>query len=123
MKPTPIVCAAAALIALPLSAAHAQSRASFQGIGMFRTASPGSQAWGISADGKTIVGQSVSDPGPQAFRWTAGDGMVGLGDLSGGPFASLASAANADGSVIVGFGKSAASGTNYEAFRWSAGRR
>ena len=45
-----------------------------------------SQAYGVSADGSVVVGQS--------FRWTADGGMVGL-DM-------CATAVSADGSVVVG---------------------
>lgn len=41
---------------------------------------------------------------------------MGLGDLAGGSFASVAQGTNSDGSVVVGFGSSA-NGT--EAFRWT----
>jgi probable HAF family extracellular repeat protein len=44
--------------------------------------------------------------------------MVGLGDLSGGSFNSLAWGISADGSVVVGYGSSA-NGT--EASRWTQG--
>jgi len=44
--------------------------------------------------------------------------MVGLGDLSGGTFESLANGVSADGSVVVGQGASA---SGYEAFRWTSG--
>ena len=40
----------------------------------------------------------------EAFRWTSGGGMVGLGDLPGGSSASFATGVSADGSVIVGMG-------------------
>ncbi len=36
---------------------------------------------GLSADGSVVVGVSNSASGTEAFRWTAGGGMVGLGDL------------------------------------------
>ena len=49
--------------------------------------------------------------------WTAGGGMVGLGDLLGGGFNSTALAVSANGSVIVGNGTAA---TGNEAFRWTA---
>ncbi|RUL85281.1 HAF repeat-containing PEP-CTERM protein [Tautonia sociabilis] len=72
----------------------------------------GSDAYAISADGSTIVGQS----GAQAFRWTEAGGMVGLGDLDGGSFISRAYAVSSDGRVIVGVGRS---GSGDEAFRWT----
>jgi len=76
-----------------------------------------SQAYGISADGRVIVGASISDRGHEAFRWTRSEGMVGLGDLPGETFTSQAFGVSADGAVIVGEGRSE-SGT--EAFRWTA---
>lgn len=69
----------------------------------------GSTAYGISADGRVVVGASYSDRSEgwqEAFRWTESEGMVGLGDLPGGGFSSRARAASADGSVIVGDGDS-----------------
>lgn len=79
----------------------------------------------VSADGKVIVGHgSDYDPNvkgsgiQQAFRWTAAEGMVGLGWLPGGFFnSSTALGVSGDGSVIVG-GSSSANGS--EAFRWTA---
>ena len=67
----------------------------------------------MSADG-AVVGQVHSENGFEAFRWTAATGMVGLGDLPGGPFASVARGVSGDGSVVVGRSLSA-NGT--EAFR------
>src|SRR5262249_37302076 len=80
---------------------------------------------GISADGSAVVGWSSSAPLPgaggviEAFRWTANEGMVGLGFLPGGvSVESEAYDASADGSVVVGR-SSSASGL-FEAFRWTA---
>jgi probable HAF family extracellular repeat protein len=78
----------------------------------------GSVAFGVSADGSTVVGGSNSASGTQAFRWTSAGGMQGLGDLSGGDFGSSASGVSADGSTVVGIGTCASGG---EAFRWTAG--
>jgi probable HAF family extracellular repeat protein len=79
-----------------------------------------SKALGVSADGNTIVGRSVTfdATGGEAFRWTQTGGMIGLGDLDGGAFESVAYAASSNGSVIVGSGTTDA-GT--EAFRWLNG--
>jgi probable HAF family extracellular repeat protein len=63
-----------------------------------------SHAYGISADGLIIVGDSHGSSGREAFHWTETGGMVGLGDLPGDPFASYAYAVSADGTVIVGQG-------------------
>jgi len=79
-----------------------------------------SEAHGVSADGGTIVGRSVtfSAISGEAFRWTPLAGMVGLGDLDGGQTESVAYAASAAGSVVVGAGTTSAGA---EAFRWTSG--
>ena len=62
-----------------------------------------SVAYGLSANGKVVVGESFSGPLPpndQPFLWTNG-GMTALGVLPGNTNGH-ALAANADGSVIVG---------------------
>jgi len=81
----------------------------------------GSAAYSVSGDGLTVVGTSRSWQTfyfpysvTEAFRWTSAGGMVALGDLPGGVFASGARAISGDGSTIVG-GGSGVSG--YEAFR------
>jgi probable HAF family extracellular repeat protein len=70
---------------------------------------------GVSADGSVVVGQGVSASGGEAFRWTIGGGMVGLGDLPGGSFYSFAHGVSGDCSVVVGESRSA---SGLEAFRW-----
>jgi len=72
-------------------------------------------AYGVSADGSIVVGFSDSANGRQAFRWTSGGGMIGLGDLAGGSFVSIARGVSADGSVVVGNSRSA---NGDEAFVW-----
>jgi probable HAF family extracellular repeat protein len=64
------------------------------------------------------VGRGISGNGSEAFRWTAADGMQGLGDLPGGAFNSWAHGVSADGAVIVGHG--ASDNGALEAFRWTA---
>lgn len=88
------------------------------GLGDLPGGSVDSRAFGISADGFTVVGTSQSDQGQEAVRWTLADGLVGLQDLGGPPFQSSAFAVSADGSVVVGGG---ASSSGPEAFRWTAG--
>ena len=63
------------------------------------------------------MGSGQFDGGAQAFRWTADDGMVGLGDLPGGHFSSHATDASADGAIVVGYGSNA---VDLEAFRWTS---
>ena len=87
---------------------------------------PGAQddpsvARAVSADGWTIVGESTSSNAGgsnfrEAFRWTPDDAMVGLGDLPGGEFHSLAKAISGDGSVIIGSGTTT---SGAEAFIWT----
>lgn len=91
------------------------SAGSFIGLGDLPGGRTDSVAFGISADGTTAVGYGINSVGgSEAFRWTSNDGMVGLGVMSplGG---SIASAASADGSVIVGYDY------NLGAFRWTSG--
>lgn len=75
-----------------------------------------SEAYGISADGSTIVGTSDSSIGSQPMRYTAAEGMVGLG-LPAGASYGTAVAASVDGSVIVGYNNF---NGNDHAFRWTA---
>ena len=77
-----------------------------------------SKAVGVSADGSVIVGRGYSSSGPEAFRWTTDEGMIGLGDLPGGDeFVSRARAVSGDGTVIVGRGRS---DNGQEAMYWTA---
>lgn len=95
----------------------------FMGLGFLPGGSLRSAAAAVSADGSVVVGwsssaDSAADDGydNEAFRWSSTTGMVGLGDLAGGEFASSATAVSADGTVVVGSG---AAGTEFEAFRWT----
>jgi probable HAF family extracellular repeat protein len=71
----------------------------------------------VSSEG-TVVGRSYSGLGIEAFRWTSGGGMVGLGDFDDGSFDSQAMGVSANGSVVVGYGSTA---SGLEAFRWTSG--
>ena len=75
-----------------------------------------SQAIDVSADGSIIVGQSSGASGTEAYRWTSGTGMVGIGDLAGGGFGSQANGISADGTIIVGRGTEAGGD---RAFLWT----
>jgi uncharacterized membrane protein len=75
-----------------------------QGLGWLSPTGFISIAYGISGDASTVVGQSDSDDGNEAFYWTALGGMQGLGDLDGGGVNSQANAISRDGTTIVGFG-------------------
>jgi len=97
-------------------ASSALAGASFQGLGPLPEGSS-SQALGVSADGRVVVGESVYSAGREAFRWTAFGGMQALGDLPGGNYDSWAFGASQDGTVVVGHGYSV---SGIEALRWSA---
>ncbi len=88
----------------------------FQGVGELPGGGAYSDAHSVSANG-VVVGRSISDSGLEAARWTSAGGMVGLGDLPGGTFESEAYNVSADGSVVVGYSRSAIS---REAFIWTA---
>jgi probable HAF family extracellular repeat protein len=86
---------------------------------------PMSLATSASLDGGVIVGTMRHDPVgsnsySEPFRWTASEGIVGLGYLDDGdtPVGS-AGDVSADGKVIVG-GSSSANGHS-EAFFWTSG--
>jgi probable HAF family extracellular repeat protein len=75
-----------------------------------------SEAFGVSDDGKIVVGYARDSTFDDvAFKWTINGGMQNLGTLGG--IGSEASGISADGSTIVGF----ASDSNqvYRAFKWT----
>jgi probable HAF family extracellular repeat protein len=104
---------AATLLLSQLNSVHG---ARFLGLGNLPGRPFPSYATGVSADGSVIVGQSNSGSGAEAFRWTSGEGMVGLGVLRGTYSSALG--VSADGLVVVGTGSSM---SGNEAFRWTAG--
>ncbi|MDX2149082.1 MAG: GC-type dockerin domain-anchored protein [Planctomycetota bacterium] len=76
-----------------------------------------SGAFDISGDGSRIIGFSRSPragAGFEAFLFQAS--MLGLGDLAGGPFSSVARGVSADGAIIVGESSDA---TGNRATRWT----
>jgi probable HAF family extracellular repeat protein len=95
----------------------AQAQVTFSGLGDLPGGSFESAANAVSADGRVIVGSSISAFGLEAFRWEDGV-MTGLGDLPGGDFESTAYGISLDGWVIVGRSSGASGG---EAFRWEDG--
>ncbi len=93
--------------------------ANFLPLGDIPGSSGGSAAAAISADGSVVVGTGFNALGEsEAFRWTAGGGIVGLGSIPGRSN-SLALGVSGDGSVVVGTGFNALG--EYEAFHWTAG--
>ncbi len=94
----------------------------FMGLGDLDGGNFNSQAYGISADGSWVAGASNSFDGgfggeEQAFRWSPGTGMVGLGDLPGDAEFSHANAISPDGAFVVGVSNSSFAAP--EAFLWS----
>ncbi len=89
----------------------------FLGLG-FVSGHVGSEAYGVSGDGSTVVGASYASVGgrPVAFRWRS-DGMISLGFLPGGG-ESTAWATSGNGEVVVGDAE--ASSGELLAFRWNA---
>jgi probable HAF family extracellular repeat protein len=85
---------------------------------------PRSVANGVSGDGSIVVGESQFDYrySNEAFRWTSGGGMGGLGSVPPPFFERVAAGVSRDGSVVVGYvyGFDAAGLDNYEAFRWTS---
>lgn len=77
--------------------------ATFRGLGYFKGGIDDSKAYGVSADGKTVVGTSYTKFGPEAFMWTAKDGIKGLGVLFEPVHISEATAISPDGSAVVGY--------------------
>jgi len=77
-----------------------------------------SVAYGVSADGRVVVGVAANASGQQrAFRWTASGGMQDLGMLPGYN-RTYYCAVSADGSVVVGGANKTATG-QWRAFRWT----
>lgn len=74
---------------------------------------PHSEAWGLSADGSTVVGVSSQ----RAFRWTADNGMEDLGTLR--ELGAIAYAVNGDGSMVVG-GEGPMGSPDERAFLWTS---
>lgn len=105
-----------------LAASSPAFAAAFEGLGHLPARFPFSVALGVSPDGSVVVGQVKSGLAEdQAFRWTASEGMVGLGHLSARRD-SLADSASEGGQVVVGWGRSD-TGTRLnvrQAFRWTA---
>ncbi len=91
----------------------------FQGLGDLAGGDFYSKAYGLSADGSVVVGESHSASGWEALRWQNGL-MTGLGCLPGSFFDSTGYGVSANGYVIVGKSSSGPAGQR-QAFRWENG--
>ncbi len=78
-------------------------------------------AWDVAADGTTVVGQMSTAAGMEAFRWTAIEGLVPLGDLPGGDVRSFAYGVSSNGQIVVGHATIATDHDTEvpQAFRWT----
>lgn len=95
-----------ALAALTSLRATSSAQSTFTPLGDLPGGIVYSVANGISADGSTVVGTSASDvPGystTEAFLWTSVAGMVGKGDIAGGPWGSFGYDVSGTGASYVG---------------------
>ncbi|AWI81690.1 autotransporter [Parazoarcus communis] len=75
----------------------------------------------VSADGSVVVGSStkLNFSDKIAYRWTAADGTISLGTLSGYDY-SEANDVSANGSVVVGSAWESGSSNIRQAFRWTS---
>lgn len=109
-------------LALGLSigpAAAVRAQPCFAGVGDLAGGAFASAAFAVSSDGSSVVGESESASGTQAFRWTSAGGIAALPFLSAAsPFAS-ARAVSGNGAVVVGSSHDAAGVER--AVRWSGG--
>lgn len=121
MKGITGVLPAVLLVFLGFSQRLAADNMVFRGLGFIDPGHPQSEASAVSADGQVVCGTALaSSPYPyvEPFRWTDGNGMMGLGVLPGAPPqpSTLGMGMSSAGDVIVGRGQ----GPNGpEAFRWS----
>lgn len=104
---------------IPLVSAKAEVP-SFMGLGSLSTIYPASIARSISPDGSVVVGNSRNDSDfNEGFQWTADNGMLRLGFLTGDSRHSFPLNVSNQGSVIVGFASATDPNANFEAFRWT----
>ena len=112
----PALLAACSVLLFPALA----EAATFRGLGDLPGGGVESKTYGMSGDGRTVVGYSESSPYDEAFRWTDANGMVGLGDFD--PNAtqprSESWGASYNGTVVVGYAWQNVIG--YLPCRWTA---
>ncbi len=89
----------------------------FMGLGDLPGGEFESRIGGISANGLVAVGNSKSDAGIRAFKWTVAEGITEIVDNTPDLISSNARGASADGSFVVGTRQIRSVGA--EAIRWS----
>ncbi len=99
--------------------------AGFKGLGSLDAKDPSGQTYGMSEDGKIVVGSSYTawndvskTDDEQAFRWNDGDGMVGLGWLTGHNV-SYSDRISGDGLTIIGSGQHRSVDNSDAQFIWT----
>lgn len=115
----PAMFSVAVLTLLLPHSVSATTFSAFYGLGDLAGGSFSSKAYGVSADGSFIVGESQSANGLEAFQYSSSTGMVGLGYLPGGSFSSQAYGVSADGSVVVGRSRYSTSSNDGEAYLYT----
>jgi probable HAF family extracellular repeat protein len=105
----------------------APAQVSFTGLGDLPGGQYFSEAWGVSADGNVVVGDSIVSGNVlfggtyAAIKWTASHGIDDIYDLQSVGTICRAYAANADGSVIVGMADHGVLGQpDIEALLWTS---
>jgi probable HAF family extracellular repeat protein len=93
---------ALAMVACIVAPACAVAPARFIPLGDLPGGDFSSFASAVSDDGLTVVGDSTSDLGTDAFKWTEATGMVRLGTIPG-IGVTQATSVSADGKVIAGY--------------------
>ncbi|MCF7955097.1 MAG: PEP-CTERM sorting domain-containing protein [Phycisphaerae bacterium] len=107
----------ASLCVLVITLIANANAANFQGLGGLFEGNTDSHAQSVSADGSVITGYAINAGHSfEAFRWTSGEGMVGLSGLSYSAGAGYG--ISGDGSNIVGYSLST---SGEEAFLWTSG--
>lgn len=120
MKTNSSFCAVAVLVLALGAPAHAAPVTAFTWLGDLPGYTNYSSAAAVSPDGRYVTGYSCSSAveSTEAFVWSAGTGMVGLGSLTGFPKGTKGYGVSNTGAVTGYSG----GGTNYnQAFRWSSG--
>lgn len=78
-----------------------------------------SHVYGMSADGKVVVGSGSTAGGDEPFRWTPATGtMESLGSVSGSPFLGAANDASTNGAIVGQLNDHPSPGL-YRAFYWT----
>ncbi|MEY4445517.1 MAG: hypothetical protein RL444_630 [Verrucomicrobiota bacterium] len=101
---------ATAFLLAAAASSQAQSYSDLGSFGGFLT-----RAYGVSADGTTVAGESYASYTARAFIWTQASGIVDLGTLGGS--SAVAYGISSDGNVVVGESNN---GSQTRAFRWTS---